>query len=194
MKKFVSLQRVIKSLIRQSDLVEVFSEEVVLFSKSISCRMKHLQAVIELNALNGLKAKFSKCQLAKRSTPLMGHIADKESDLVKWSQVKVIQETSRSTSRMKVDRFLWIVGYYRRFFRYCANISALLHASASTKKTFRKTEEMGKVFRDLKAALASSSVSALSNFQYLFVVDVDAFFFALGAVLHRRRDMTEFIW
>ena len=84
--------------------------------------------------------------------------------------------------------FLGLAGYYRRFIRGFADISACLHAGTSTKGKFKWKDEMTLAFNDLKSMHISSPVLAFPDFSEPFVVGTDASSVALGAVLAQKKD------
>lgn len=182
-----SFQRMMNSLLGHLKFVKVYLDVVVIFSKDMTKHMIHLRAVIELIAKHGLKVKISKCEFARTSVSSLGHIVDSKGVRVDPSKIQVILETSRPNSQTELCSFLGIAGYYKRFIRSFATVSAPLHALTSTKSSFTWTEEAESAFIALKEAMTQPPVLAFPDFSKPFVVEADASAVAVGAVLSQQQ-------
>ena len=63
-------------LFRHKDFVTVYVDEVVVLSRSVQERTKHLLEVLCVIADHGLKLKASKCGFAQSKVRLLGRIFD----------------------------------------------------------------------------------------------------------------------
>lgn len=96
------------SLMAHLYFVNVYLDDVVMFSESLFSHIAHLRVVIKLIARSSLKVKLSKCQLAYLCITLLGHNVDKNCIRVDTAKVKVIGETSSPTSRTALQSSLGI--------------------------------------------------------------------------------------
>lgn len=103
-------------------------------------------------------------------------------------KVKAIQQTPRPRNQAELRSFLGIAGYYRRFIRSFANMSAPLHAMTSKKNGFAWTEEMETAIENLKIALTSPPVLAFPDFESSFLVETDASSVVVGAVISQKKE------
>lgn len=79
--------------------------------------------------------------------------------------------------------FLGLSGYYRRFIRDYAKISAPLTSLLKANKAFDWTKDSTIAFNRLREALIFAPVLALPNFNLPFMIETDAFRSGIGAVL-----------
>ncbi|KAL2610998.1 hypothetical protein R1flu_022690 [Riccia fluitans] len=82
-----------------------------------------------------------------------------------------------------VQRFIGVVGYYRRFIRDFAHIALPLFGLLQTDQTFEWSEDCQVAFDLLHNALVSSPILAVPDWNKPFHVHTDASAFAIGAVL-----------
>ena len=98
-------------------------------------------------------------------------------------KVQSIRDAPRPTPKTELRSFIGLAGYYRRFIRGFADLSADLHAEAYVNTPFQWSGKVHSAFLDLKSRLTSAPVLAFPDFGSPFVVETDASASALGAVL-----------
>ena len=109
---------------------------------------------------------------------------------------KITQITSfeKPVCRKTLQSFLGMTGYYRKFIPHYAKIAAPLESilgknSGSTNrscKTFTWTPEAVESFETLKAKLTTTPILAFPDRSKEFVLDTDASFDTIGAVLSQK--------
>lgn len=182
-----TLQRMMDQLMGDIPFVKVYLDDVVIFSKTMAEHIEHLRLVIGLVSQHGLKIKISKCEFAKETVSLPGHIVGKEGTYVDPSKIAVIRDTPTPKSQTELRSFLGIARYYRRFIPSFADISAPLHCATSVKTQFSWRPDMEKTFNRLKESLTEPPVLAFPDFENPFVVETDASAVAIRAVLSQRK-------
>ena len=119
---------------------------------------------------------------------LLGHIIDGDGISVDTGKVQSIRDAPRQTNKTELHSFLGLAGYYRRFIRGFADLSADLRTGTSVKTPFQWNGKIHSAFLDLKSCLTTAPVLAFPDFDSPFVVETDAFTSALGAVLAQKRE------
>ena len=107
---------------------------------------------------------------------------------LKDQKTAIIQEMKVPTNKTELRSFLGLAGYYRRFIKGFAHISATLLEATSRTKPFIWTHEMTSSFNDLKNRLVSPPILAMPNFSLPFKVETDASNVAVGAVLAQKHE------
>ena len=93
----------------------------------------------------------------------------------------------------KLQSFLGLVGYYRKFIPNFAKICKDLYNLTRIGAKFQWTEAHTNSVNQLKACLSCSPILAHPNFDYPFVVQTDASLEGLGAVLSQIIDGQEHV-
>jgi hypothetical protein len=75
-----------------------------------------------------------------------------------------------------------LVGYYRRFVKNYAHLTAPL-TNILKKNSFHWNEESEKCFRNLKEIMSTTTVLATPDFSKPFIIECDASGFGIGAVM-----------
>jgi hypothetical protein len=95
--------------------VMVFIDDILVYSKSMEEHEKHLQIVLQRLREHQLYAKFSKCEFWIKEVPFLGHVISPEGIMVDLNKVREVLDWKLPTSVSKVQSFLGLAGYYRRF-------------------------------------------------------------------------------
>jgi hypothetical protein len=162
--------------------VLVFFDDILIYSKTWTKHLKHLEQVLSLLEENQFYAKRSKCTFGKDEVEYLSHIISKEGVKVDPNKIKEITEWSKPKSISKLRGFMGLTGYYHRFIKNYAHITAPL-TNLLKKNSFHWSEEAGRCFEAMKKILSSTPVLATPNFTKPFVIECDASGFGIGAVL-----------
>ncbi|TYK23312.1 peroxidase 64 [Cucumis melo var. makuwa] len=152
------------------------------FQSLINQHEKHLEMVFAVLRDNRLFPNKKKCVIAHSKIQYFGHQIsnkrvevdeDKIKSMVNWPQPKDITG---------LRGFLGLTGYYRRFVKGYGEIAAPL-TQLLQNNAFSRNEEAIVAFEQLKAAMTILSVLALPDWSLPFIIETDASYFGLGAVL-----------
>jgi hypothetical protein len=93
----------------------VFIDDIFIYSKCDSDHEEHLRWVLQKLRDNQLYAKYSKCEFWIDKVSFLGHIISNGEISVDPATVKEIVAWSIPTTVTKIQSFLGLAGYYRRF-------------------------------------------------------------------------------
>ncbi|WVZ95473.1 hypothetical protein U9M48_041234 [Paspalum notatum var. saurae] len=145
--------------------VLVFSDDILIYSKTFEDHLQHIQLVLELLAKDQWKVKFSKCTFAAQQIAYLGHIISSEGVATDPSKISAVSNWPTPQSVKALRSFLGLAGVGTLF------IWAPLHEEA---------------FQALKNALVTAPVLALPDFSQPFCIETDASGVGVGAVLMQR--------
>ena len=109
----------------------VFSDDILIFSKSMEEHEEHLRIVFQILREKKLYARFRKCKFWLNQVVFLGHVISEEGISVDPSKVEVVVDWARPTNVSEVRSFLGLVGYYRRFVEGFSRIAAPLNSTNS---------------------------------------------------------------
>ena len=110
--------------------------------------------------------------------------------IFKLSAVRNWHEPNRVKA---VRQFVGLVGYYRRFVNFFAELADPLEALTHKGVPFMWGDEQQKAFDALKACLLSSPILGFPTEKDRFVLDTDASLFAIGGVLSQIQNEEEVV-
>ncbi|XP_019170443.1 PREDICTED: uncharacterized protein LOC109166012 [Ipomoea nil] len=171
---------VFKPLIRKTVLV--FFDDILVYSPSLSQHWEHLREVLDIMKKNQLLAKLSKCSFAKKEVEYLGHIISENGLQTDPGKLVAVSAWPKPATIKELRGFLGLTGYYRRFIKSYGTLSRPL-TDMLRKNAFQWSDESEKAFEQLKVALCSAPVLALPDFNETFVVEADACYKGMGAVL-----------
>jgi len=170
------------------DFVEVYIDDVLIFSRTMQDHLNHLRQVLERLRRAGLKLKPSKCHFIRQSVEYLGHVITPQGLKANPKQVSAVRDFPVPQSVTQVRQFLGLTSYYRRFVKQFAKIASPLHSLTRKDVMFDWTEECQIAFESLKEQLAQAPVLAYPDFERPFVLETDASVKGLGAVLSQQHN------
>merc|ERR1712080_521695 len=128
-----------------------------------------------------LKAKFSKCHFWWEEVRFLGHVVSKHGLAVDPAKVVAVQDWKIPKNATEVRSFLGLAGYYRKFIKDFAKISAPLTKLTKKNLAFAWDIECDAAFQRIKRALTTAPVLALPNGGKMFTMYTDSCGMGLGA-------------
>ncbi|KAL3875881.1 hypothetical protein ACJMK2_033790 [Sinanodonta woodiana] len=170
--------------------VASYFDDIIIYSETWEDHLHDLRAVLERLQENNLTVKPSKCDIGKDSIVCLGHIVGGGQIKPDEAKVKAMVDFPLPTTNKAVRSFLGMVGYYRKFIKNFAQLSAPLCMLIRKGQPNRVTwdENAVKSFSDLKNALVKARILINPVFERPFVLQTDASDVSIGAVLSQYND------
>ena len=178
----------------------LYLDDILVFSSTIEEHIERLDGVFTKLKEHGLKIKPSKCHFFRKEVKYLGHIVSEEGVSTDPAKTEAIRTWPKPKTEKELRSFLGIAGYYRRFVQNFAKIAAPLHSilskpEKSKSKTKMKSKQFVKLWNDncdkafetLKEKLTTTPVLGYPDFSKEFILEIDASFEGLGAVLSQER-------
>ena len=146
--------------------------------------------------MSGIKLSPGKCHLCKQSVSFLGHVVSKNGISTDPKKIEVLEKWEKPETVTKMRSFLGFANYYRRFVKNFASFTRPLEEmlkgigdKKNAKLTWTKDGEGS--FNGLKKMLLSSPTLSFPVKDGIFVLDTDACFDGIGAVLSQRIGLEE---
>jgi len=154
--------------------VVVFIDDILVYSNSHLEHEQHLRVVLQTLRENQLYTKLDKCEFWIKEVVFLGHVISTEGIIVDPRKVEAVLKWERPTNVIKIQSFLGLARYYRRFIKGFSTIASPL--TKLTRKEVRSvwSKECEASFQELKERLTSAPVLALPSGTEGFVVYSDA--------------------
>lgn len=160
----------------------VFLYDILIYSNTMEDHLSHLQQVLETLRVHQLYLKASKCLFAQQSLEYLGHIISDKGVATDNSKIEALLKWPIPTTMTELIAFLGLTGYYKKFVKHYGIIAKPL-TNVLKLKNFHWTTQAQQAFEELKAAMTTTPVLALPNFQAQYIVETDACMDGIGAVL-----------
>ncbi|XP_075102090.1 putative mitochondrial protein AtMg00860 [Nicotiana tabacum] len=174
------MNHVFKGYLRK--FVLVFFDDILVYNSTMEDHVLHLRKVLEILRKDQLFAKLSKCPFGQTKVEYLGHIITGEGLATYPSKIEAMAFWPTPKNIKALKGFLGLTGYYRKFIRSYGVISRPL-TNLLRKNGFHWDSEAESSFQDLKQAMSSAPVLALADFNKPFIIETDACFKGMGAVL-----------
>ena len=165
----------------------VYLDDLLLFSKNVGEHVEKLETVLELLRKHGLKLKPSKCHILKPEVKYLGFVVSRKGISTDPEKISAVTEWPKPCTVKDVRAFVAFCSFYRRFIEGFAKLASPLHALMGGESTADVTKYWGEkeeqAFAQLKEKLTCAPVLKNADFGRPFVVETDASFDGLGAVL-----------
>jgi hypothetical protein len=162
--------------------VLVFFDDILIYNKTWTDHLTHVDQVLNLLSQHQLFLKQSKCAFGASEVEYLGHLVGKDGIRVDPKKIEAMQYWLHPKTLKSLHGFLCLTGYYRKFVKNYGNIVAPL-TSLLKKNSFTWTPTAAQAFQTLKTAMCTTPVLSLPDFTKTFVLECDASRKDIGAVL-----------
>ncbi|KAI5619407.1 hypothetical protein C0J50_21027 [Silurus asotus] len=166
--------------------------------QQLSEHLQRLKVVLKRLKQDGLKAKLEKCSFFWPEVGYLGHLISNQGVATDPKKIEAVANWQPPQHVSELRTFLCFASYYRRFVEGFAKLAAPLHClvadltGAKRKNTAQSckeawTEECQQSFDTLKQRLVSAPLLAYADFSLPFILEVDASYSGLVAVLSQEQ-------
>ena len=183
------------------NLLLIYLDDILVFSPTFDEHLSRLEFVFSRLREHGLKMKHSKCFFFQSEAKFLGHVVSEHGISTDPAKTEVIKKWEIPQTEKQLRQFLGLASYYRRFVKGFSQIAAPLHSLLTKQNRNKKgrkpipvsvlnkefgqrwTAECTQSFQKLKACLQAPPVLGYPDFRKPFILETDASFSGLGAVL-----------
>ena len=178
-----TFQRLMNTVIAGMKGVQAYLDDLVVSSNSWEEHLALLRQLLMRLRSAGLTVNLVKSDFAQAKIEYLGYMVGGGVLTPIYSKVWAIHQYPAPTTRKEVQRYLGMIGYYRRFIRNFSQIAVPLTDLTSSKKKFKWTDDCQEAFEKLKKFLMMEPVLKAPDFTKPFILQVDACDDGVGAVL-----------
>jgi hypothetical protein len=162
--------------------VLVFFDDILIYRKTWTNHLAHVDRVLHLLSQHQLFLKQSKCAFGTSEVEYLGHLVGKDGVRVDPKKIEAMQHWPHPKTLKILHGFLGLTIYYRKFVNNYGKIVAPLTALLK-KNSFTWTPAAAQDFQTLKMAMCTTPILTLPYFTKTFVLECDASGKGIGVVL-----------
>jgi hypothetical protein len=132
--------------------VLVFFDDILIYRKTWTYHLSHVDLVLHLLSQHQLFLKQSKCVFGASEVEYLGHLVGKDGIRVDPKKIEAMQEWSHPKTLKSLRGFLCLTGYYLKFVKNYGKIAAPL-TTLLEKNSFTWTPFVAQAFQALKMAM-----------------------------------------
>ena len=167
----------------------VYLDDILIFAKTENEHNKRLERVFKRIKDANLKLSPDKCEYLKSEIKFLGYIINKNGICTDKNKVQTVMDFQPPKCIKKLRSFLGLTNYYRKFVKnYAQHARVLEKLCGSNKSKLIWTEECQNSFDNLKKQLTTTPILNFADITKDFILDTDASFDSIGAVLSQRDD------
>ena len=180
-------QRLMDEILGDIPRVFVYIDDILVASENMEQHLQDLDVVFKTLAANGLVVQRSKCVLGQPALEFLGYAVDENGIAPLPERVVAIRATTPPTSVKELQRFLGMVGYYRKFIpKAASHMYHLFEALKGKPKSLEWTADCQASFEAIKEALAGAALLFHPRPGATLALTTDASNLAIGGVLEQR--------
>ena len=168
--------------------VFTYLDDLLIIAPDFQTHLEALQEVAKCLRAANLTIGLKKSNFCFQELRYLGYIVGGGRLRTDPEKIVAIQKLKMPTSVKEVRSFLGTAGWYRRFIKNYAMISAPISDCLKKRSTFEFSKEAEEAVRELKRALTTAPVLIHPNFQRMFFIQCDASDKGIGAVLYQKDD------
>jgi hypothetical protein len=162
--------------------VLVFFDDILIYRKTWTNHLHHVDQVLRLLSQHQLFLKQSKCSFGASEVEYLGHLVGKDGIRVDPRKIEAMQDWPHPKTLKSLRGFLGLTGYYRKFIKNYGKIAAPL-TTLLKKNSFTWTPAAAQAFHTLNIAMCTTPVLALPDFTKTFLLECDSSGKGIGVVL-----------
>jgi hypothetical protein len=159
--------------------LEAYFDDWTIFSL-LNTHIECLRLMLDKCRQCQIAMNLKKCIFLSPFGVFLGHIVCKQGLLVDPSKIAIIVDLPPPTSIRQLCTTLGHIGYYRKFIKGYAQITAPMEKLLKKENKFRWTEECQQSFDTLKKKMVTAPILFFPNWSKEFHVHVNASFVAIG--------------
>jgi hypothetical protein len=168
-----------------NSFVVVYLDDILIFNRTWEEHMQHIQQVLSTLQKHNLYSNLEKNSFGMNRVQYLGYVVDELGVHVDLAKIQIICDWPAPTTLIKLQSFLGLANFYRRFVFGFSHIAwALNHvAKGSGKENFVWRKEQQQAFDDLKHHLCSTPILSFPDLQQPFKIEIDTSDYVVCAVL-----------
>lgn len=175
------MDKVVPSKYRDS--IFIYLDDLLIIAPDFETHINLLKICANLLKDAGLTINVSKSKFCMRELRYLGYVVSDGHLQTDSSKVETIADFPPPKSPKQLRRFLGMVGWYRRFIKNFADVSAPLTDCLKKSNKFQLSPEAEISFVKLKKCLTEAPLLANADFSKPFVIQCDASTSGIGSVL-----------
>ena len=172
-----------ESLFRALDEIEVYIDDIGVFSPDWQSHLKSLDKVLDILQRNNFTVNPLKCEWGVQETDFLGYWLT-PTGIKPWQKkIDAILKLQPPKTRKQLRSFIGAVTFYRDLFPRRSHILAPLTAQVSGSKPIQWTKECQKAFDSAKHILSQEILLQYPDHNKPFHIYTDASDYQLGSVI-----------
>ena len=176
-------QLLMKKVLNGLKFAMTYLDNIIIFSKTESQHLEHLDTVFSHLREAGLKMKQSKCDFFKSEIHYLGHLISPEGISPLPNKPDCIQHMPVPKNVKEIKQFLGLTSYYKKNVPRFADISRPLATLTKKDKKFEWTPACQKSFDLLKETLCGEPILKYADTSKPYTLYTDASKFSWAGVL-----------
>ncbi len=168
--------------------VLAYLDDIIVIGKDFHDALNNPGNLLSRFRQHNLKLKPAKCKLLRRQVQFLGKLITENGVSIAPSKMNAVKDWPIPTNQKELQSFLGFVNYHRDHIKHFAEIAGPLYDLSTIKGPIVLTDEHLTAFHNLKHAITTSPCLSFPTPDGLFVLDVDASYFTLGAELSQIQD------
>lgn len=176
------LIQILQPLIREDKVINNF-DDILIPSYTIEENLNTLEQVLLLLKSYQFTLNFDKCEFLKNNIVYLGYKISTEGISINERHVEAVKRFPVPTKVVKLQRFLGLTNYFRKFIQDYAHKAKPLHNLLRKSVNFKFNSDCIQAFNLLKSELSTLPTLKLYNPHLETELHTDASAIALGAIL-----------
>ncbi len=163
--------------------IDAYVDNIVVYSKTFEEHIATLRCLFFYIEEGNLSLRKDKCEFAKEEIQFLGFIVNGSTVRPTPENVQKVMEFPQPTTRRKLQQFLGMCNFNRKFIPQYSHMVAPLSSLTSSKVKFCWGTEQQHAFNEIKLQLSKAPSLYLADWTREFHIETDASKIAVGAVL-----------
>jgi len=165
-----------------------YLDDIIVFSKNIQEHAQHIFEIFDRIKNFGLRISLSKCEFFQEKILFLGHVISHGAVEIDPDKIKAIKDLPPPTDVKKLQSFLGMAGWCRRFIYSYALVTSPLTDLLRKNQPWIWGPAQERAFNNVKDTIMSGPILIQSNWSKPFNLETDASNYGIGAVLFQEQE------
>jgi transposase InsO family protein len=179
-------QRIMNDLLGHLPFVNIFVDDIFIFSPSISEHQSHLLQILEIFKANNIIINLEKSSFFQKEVKYLGHIITQDGIKPDTSRIETFRKNPMPKTGKQLLKLLGYLNWFRPFIRDLSPRIASLTSKTSKNIPFNWTPEDSHLVNTIFNEIIQSTLLTFPDHKLPFTIEVDASDQGLGAVLFQK--------
>ncbi|POV94569.1 hypothetical protein PSHT_16136 [Puccinia striiformis] len=173
--------------------VIIYIDDIIIMSSDWDEHLSRIKRILTIVINMNMKISLKKCNFGFSKITALGHIVSGIAIGIDQNKVAAVLQKPIPQSKKEMQSFLGFAGYYRQHIKDFAAMTKSLTELCKLEVVYEMTQERISAFHLITKKLTTAPLLLFPQWEYPFILYVDASMTGLGAALHQVQEISGII-
>ena len=180
-------QRAMKNVLKTLEFVNIFIDDILIFSKNHNDHVKHINIVLDKLVENNVIINYKKSEFFKQELTYLGHVINREGIKPQLDQIEKLNNVKTPKTKKHVMKLIGLIQWFRPYIKNLSQKIIQITSKLQKDIKFCWSSSDTETINDIVYELKNQPILFYPNLNQTFVIHTDASETACGAILSQEK-------